>query len=202
MPPGGMSVPDQQEMDATGGAEAAELVAALSAGDDAAFGKLVEAHYALVYRIAWRMLGGPGEAEDVAQETFLRLWRNAADLREAGSVRPWLARVASNLAIDRIRRRRPDASSELPDLADPADGPERLAERRATSRIVDAAIASLPERQRTAIVLTYYEELPNADVAEALGVSIEAVESLLARARRKLKECLEPSRQEIIAGME
>ena len=202
MPSGGASVPEQQEMDAAGAAEAVELVAALAAGDDAAFAKAVEAHYTLVYRIAWRMLGGPGEAEDVAQETFLRLWRSAGDLREARSLRPWLARVASNLAIDRMRRRRPDMSSELPDLADPADGPERHAERQAASRIVDAAIASLPERQRTAIVLTYYEELPNADVAEALGVSIEAVESLLARARRKLKECLEPSRQEILAGME
>ncbi len=202
MPPGGASVPEQQEMDAAGTAEAAELVAGLAAGNEAAFAKAVEAHYALVYRIAWRMLGGPGEAEDVAQEAFLRLWRNAGNLRAARSLRPWLARVASNLAIDRLRRRRPDTTAELPDVADPSDGPERQVERQAASRIVDAAIASLPERQRTAIVLTYYEELPNADVAEALGVSIEAVESLLARARRKLKECLEPSRREILADIE
>ena len=202
MPPGGASVPEQQETDAAGAAEAVDLVAALAAGDEAAFARAVEAHYTLVYRIAWRMLGGPVEAEDVAQETFMRLWRGAGDLREVRSLRSWLARVASNLAIDRMRRRRPDMSSELPDVADTADGPERHAERQSASRIVDAAIASLPERQRTAIVLTYYEGLPNADVAEALGVSIEAVESLLARARRKLKECLEPSRQEILADME
>jgi len=75
-------------------------------------------------------------------------------------------------------------------------------ERRAAGDIVNAAIAGLPERQRVALVLTYYEELANAEVAEVLGVSVEAVESLLARARRKLKEVLESDRQEILASLD
>jgi RNA polymerase sigma-70 factor (ECF subfamily) len=202
VPPSGTSVPGNQGMGVAGDPVAGELLAALAAGDEAAFARVVHLHYDLVYRIAWRMLGGPGEAEDVAQEVFLRLWRGAERLRETRSLRAWLARVAANLAIDRMRRRRPDSSVELSDLADPAAGPERLAERQAASKIVDAAIAALPERQRVAIVLTYYEELANADVADALGVSIEAVESLLARARRKLKDMLASSRQDIVASME
>ena len=148
------------------------------------------------------MLGGPEGAEDVAQEVFLRLWRSAERLRDARSLRAWLARVASNLAIDRMRRRRPDTSAELLEFVDPAARPEREVERKAAGRIVDAAIAALPERQRVAIVLTYYEALANADVADVLGVSIEAVESLLARARCKLKEVLQPHRQDILADMD
>ncbi len=202
MPAGGTSDPDPRRLDAAAGAEAAELLAALSSGDRAVFAQVVTAHYDLVYRIAWRMLGGPAEAEDVVQDVFLRLWRNAGQVRDARSLRAWLARVATNLAIDRLRRRRPDGPAEMPELADPGAGPERQAERRAAGDIVSAAIAGLPERQRVAIVLTYYEELANADVAEALGVSIEAVESLLARARRKLKDVLEPDRRDILASME
>lgn len=202
MAPGGTAVFGHRETDAADDAEAAQLLAALCAGDEVAFRQVVHVHYNLVYRIAWRMLGGPEGAEDVAQEVFLRLWRSAAQLHDARSLRAWLARVASNLAIDRMRRRRPDMSAEFPELVDPAAGPEREVERKATARIVDAAIAALPERQRVAIVLTYYEALANADVADVLGVSIEAVESLLARARRKLKEVLQPHRQEILADID
>jgi RNA polymerase sigma-70 factor (ECF subfamily) len=200
--PGGTAVPGPREAHAVIEAEAAPLLAAIAAGDEAAFGQVVQAHYDLVYRIAWRMLGGPGEAEDVAQEVFMRLWRGADRLHDLRSLRAWLARVASNLAIDHIRRRRRTMPSEFPDLVDPADGPERKAERKAAGMIVDTAIAALPERQRVAIVLTYYEELANADVADVLGVSIEAVESLLARARRSLKERLQPHRQDILSEMD
>lgn len=201
MPEGGAAGPDRQGLLAAD-SDAAELLAALAAGDRSAFARITRAHYDLVYRIAWRMLGGSGDAEDVAQDVFLRLWRNAGQVRQAGSLRAWLARVATNLAIDRLRRRRPDEVSELPELVDPGPGPDRQAERRAAGEIVSAAIAGLPERQRVAMVLTYYEELPNAEVAEVLGVSVEAVESLLARARRKLKEALEPDRQEILSSLD
>lgn len=201
MPEGGSAGSDGQGLHAASG-DAVELLAALAAGDRAAFARITRAHYDLVYRIAWRMLGASGEAEDVAQDAFLRLWRNAGQVREAGSLRAWLARVATNLAIDRLRRRRPADVSEVPELADPDPGPDRQVEWRAAGEIVNAAIARLPERQRVALVLTYYEELPNADVAEVLGVSVEAVESLLARARRKLKEVLEPDRQDILASLD
>jgi len=201
VPEGGIAGPDPQGSHAAGG-DAADLLAALAAGDRSTFARVTKAHYDFVYRIAWRMLGGPGDAEDVAQDVFLRLWRNAGQVRDARSLRAWLARVATNLAIDRLRRRRPDGPAEMPELADPGAGPERQAERRAAGDIVSAAIAGLPERQRVAIVLTYYEELANAEVAEALGVSVEAVESLLARARRKLKEVLDPDRRDILASMD
>jgi RNA polymerase sigma-70 factor (ECF subfamily) len=202
VPSSGRSAPDGPGKPAVRAGEGAELLAALAAGDEAAFARVVRGHYDLVYRVAWRMLGGPGEAEDVAQEVFLRLWRGAERLREIGSLRAWLARVATNLAIDRMRRRRPEGAGEMPEVEDPQPGPERNAERSAASRLVDAAIAALPERQRAAIVLTYSEELANSEVAAALGISIEAVESLLARARRNLKNELASNRHEIVAAME
>jgi RNA polymerase sigma-70 factor (ECF subfamily) len=190
VPSAGSAGRERRQREGEAGEDLARLRAALAAGDRAAFERVVREHYDRVYRIAWRMLGGPADAEDVAQEAFVRLWQGAHRLREAGSLRAWLAKVASNLAVDRLRRRRPEISGELPEVADPAEDPERQAERQATAAVVDAAIAALPERQRIAIVLTYYEELTNAEVAGALEVSIEAVESLLARARRTLKERL------------
>jgi RNA polymerase sigma-70 factor, ECF subfamily len=201
VPDGGTAGPGRQGLHAVDD-DAAELLAALAAGDRAAFTRVAKAHYDLVYRIAWRMLGGPGEAEDVAQDVFLRLWHSAGQVRQAGSLRAWLARVATNLAIDRLRRRRPEVVAELPEIADPDPGPDRRVERRAAGEIVSAAVAGLPERQRVAVVLTYYEELANAEVAEALGISVEAVESLLARARRKLKEVLDSDRQQILASLD
>lgn len=190
MPSAGSAGRERRGREGEAGEDLARLQAALAAGDRRAFERVVRQHYDRVYRIAWRMLGGAADAEDVAQEAFVRLWQGAHRLREAGSLRAWLAKVASNLAVDRLRRRRPEVSGEVPEVADPAEGPERQAERRATAAVVDAAIAALPERQRIAIVLTYYEELANAEVAGVLEVSIEAVESLLARARRTLKERL------------
>jgi RNA polymerase sigma-70 factor (ECF subfamily) len=167
------------------------LLARISAGDAQAFRALVDRHLATVLAIARRMLKDDAEAEDVAQETLLRLWRNAANLQLGpGGVRPWLRRVASNLCIDRVRaRRNTTVVDQVPEESEPAGQMRQLAERELGTR-VDAALKALPERQRLAITLFHYEGMSQIEVGAALGISDEAVESLLARARRTLKATL------------
>jgi RNA polymerase sigma-70 factor (ECF subfamily) len=163
----------------------------VAAGDTAAFRSLVASHLAAVTAIARGMLGDAAEAEDLAQEVFLRLWRSAAtlELGPAG-LKPWLRRVVSNLAIDRLRAGRrlliTEAPPEVPDRATQADAMEQ-ADVQAR---VQAALATLPERQRLALVLFHFDGLSQDEVGAAMQVSAEAVESLLARGRRGLKAAL------------
>jgi len=167
------------------------LLAGVAAGEAQAFRSLVDRHLPTVLAIARRMLRDDAEAEDVAQETLLRLWRNAAGLELGdGGVRPWLRRVAANLCIDRVRAQRNTSLGDaLPEEVEPAVQVTRLAERE-LGRRVDAALKALPERQRLALTLFHYEGMSQIEVGEAMGISDEAVESLLARARRTLKAAL------------
>jgi len=168
------------------------LLARVAAGESEAFRGLVDRHLPTVLAIARRMLRDDAEAEDVAQETMLRLWRNAAGL-ELGpnGVRPWLRRVASNLCIDRVRsRRNTQVVQEVPEESAPPAQVRYLSERELGAR-VDAALQALPERQRLAITLFHYEGMSQIEVGDVLGISDEAVESLLARARRALKAALQ-----------
>lgn len=169
----------------------AVLLGRVAAGEAQAFRGLVDRHLPTVLAIARRMLRDDAEAEDVAQETMLRLWRNAAGLELGpGGVRPWLRRVASNLCIDRVRARRNTSVVEaVPEDSEPAGQVRHLAERELGAR-VDAALKALPERQRLAITLFHYEGMSQIEVGEILGISDEAVESLLARGRRALKASL------------
>lgn len=164
------------------------LMAAVADGDQSAFRTLTELHLRTVVAIARRMLRDDAEAEDVAQEAFLRLWRSADGLEVGpGGVRPWLRRVVSNLAIDRIRARgKIDTVDTLPEVAEPATQLHSIENREVKAR-VDAAIKQLPERQRLALTLFHFEGMSQIEVGEAMGISDEAVESLLSRARRHLK---------------
>lgn len=164
------------------------LLARVAAGEAEAFRNLVDRHLPTVLAIGRRMLRDDAEAEDVAQEAMLRLWRNAAGLElGAGGVRPWLRRVVSNLCIDRVRaRRNTTVTDAVPEESEPPGQVRQLVERELSQR-VDAALKALPERQRLAITLFHYEGMSQIEVGQVLGISDEAVESLLARARRTLK---------------
>ena len=179
----------------------AALTARLAERDPQALREVIALHAGPLHRMAYRMLGDAQEAEDIVQEAMLRLWDHAPRLaarHPVGSASAsglklggWLMRVATNLAIDRIRAGRRFAGGEVPDQAD--DGPLADAQIEADQAMLSARalIAALPDRQRAAIVLTYYEELPNAAAAEALDMNIKAFESLLHRARTSLRAAYE-----------
>ncbi len=170
----------------------AVLLVRFAGGDQSAARELTERLTPQVMRQAWRILGDQFEAEDVAQEAMLRLWRAAEDWRTGEArVTTWLYRVTRNLCIDRIRRRRPSADMEaIPDPEDPgmAEVDRLVADEE--SRALAEEIGKLPERQRMALVLRHFEDLSNPEIADRLETSVEAVESLLARARRHLAKVM------------
>ncbi len=167
------------------------LVARIARGDGEAFRIIVERYLAQLTSIGRRMLRDDAEAEDVAQEALVRLWKGAKGL-EIGpaGLRPWLRRVVSNLCIDRIRANRNTTTVDVvPDRAEAATQLRGLDEQALAAR-VDRALKQLPDRQRLALTLFHYEGLSQNEVGVMLSISDEAVESLLARARRTMKAVL------------
>jgi RNA polymerase sigma factor (sigma-70 family) len=168
-----------------------ELVRRAGLGDAAAVQALVARKLRRVLALAERMLGDASEAEDVAQETFFKVWRNAPRWRPgAAKFDTWLHRVTLNLCYDRLRRRREKPTADPPDTPDPGPGPDRGLMAAAVGERVRVAMQGLPPRQREAIVLCHYQELGNIEAAGLMGVSVEALESLLSRGRRALKAAL------------
>lgn len=172
----------------------------IAAGDAAACQQVVERHLARILALAARILGDRSEAEDVAQETFLRLWSHAGRWRP-GTARlgTWLHRVAVNLCLDRRKRRR-DAQIDdvLPDLPDPQSDIARALEDKDLAQHVQVEIMRLTDAQRMAITLCHYQGLRNTEAADMMTISVEALESLLARARRILRERLQPIAAELL----
>lgn len=176
----------------------ADLMRRVAEGDEAACRAVVGRHLPQVLTLARRMLRDRADAEDVAQESMLRLWQMAARWRADAPIGAWLYRVAHNLAIDRIRRRRPTVDVDAAvGLADPGPNPAQslaAGDRRAA---VEGAIANLPERQRTAITLVHTMEMGNIEAAAAMEISVDALESLLARGRRALRLALAELKDEV-----
>jgi RNA polymerase sigma-70 factor (ECF subfamily) len=168
------------------------LMARVAARDTAALKLLADRHAQLPWRIAYRMLADSAEAEDVAQEALLRLWQHA-DRWQAGGpgVAAWLTRVATNACLDRLRRRRFTSDEAVPERADESALADEAIEEDEVRKAVAECIEALPDRQRAAIVLTYYEERQNKMAAEILAMQLKAFESLLLRARAALRGCVE-----------
>jgi RNA polymerase sigma-70 factor (ECF subfamily) len=167
------------------------LLARVASGEPAAVRALVARKLPRLLSLAQRMLGESAEAEDVAQETFVKAWKQAGAWRPGGArFDTWLHRVALNLCYDRLRRRREVTMEAPPERPDEGPAPDRGLEAADTARRVAAAMAALPDRQREAVTLCHYQDLSNIEAAELMGVSVEALESLLARGRRTLRAAL------------
>jgi RNA polymerase sigma-70 factor (ECF subfamily) len=167
------------------------LLARVASGEPAAVRALVARKLPRLLSLAQRMLGESAEAEDVAQEAFVKVWKQAGSWRPGGArFDTWLHRVALNLCYDRLRRRREVTMETPPERPDEGPAPDRGLEAADTARRVAAAMAALPDRQREAVTLCHYQELSNIEAAELMGVSVDALESLLARGRRALRATL------------
>jgi RNA polymerase sigma factor (sigma-70 family) len=167
------------------------LVAGIARGDPAAVRAFVAAKLPRMTALATRLLGDRIEAEDVAQEVFVRVWRQAERWRPGvAKFDTWMHRVALNLCYDRLRKRREVTMDTLPDRADDGPAPDAGLVSNEASAVVNAALAALPDRQREAIVLVHYQELGNIEAAGLLEISVEALENLLSRGRRALRASL------------
>ncbi|MDO8805649.1 MAG: RNA polymerase sigma factor [Elusimicrobiota bacterium] len=194
----------------TGNENEFELLRRFSEGNEDAFAAVLARWHKPLINFIYRIIPERTEAEDIAQEVFLKVAGAAAGLSRQAKFSTYLYRVAYNLTIDRIRRRNVraanatfvslDENAENADgenfsrqAPDPADLPaDLLRERLETKCSVETALTELPENQRAAIILKVYEDRPYAEIAEILGVSVPSVESLLFRARQSLKKSLKP----------
>lgn len=184
------------------GADDDALMARVAMRDGEAFRALVEAHAAKAHRIGWRMLGDSTEAEDIAQEAMLKLWEQAEKWQPGGAgVGAWLNRVATNLCLDRLRRRRFSSDEEIPEQIDESPLADAQMDEDWKRNRTMVAVQSLPDRQRAAIILTYYEDCSNMSAAEILEMNVKAFESLLLRARHALKVALGDLRPDGTGGL-
>jgi RNA polymerase sigma-70 factor (ECF subfamily) len=170
-----------------------ELVARVANGDRTAARAIMARHLPKILNLGRRMLNDHTEAEDVAQDVFIRVWTHAARWQPGqAKFETWLHRVAINLCYDRLRRRPTSNIDDVPDMPDDAPSPVAKLVETHVAKSVNDALQQLPDRQREALVLCHYQGLTNIDAAAIMGISVEAMESLLSRGRRTLKKTLKP----------
>ena len=184
--------------------EDAALMLSVRRGDERAFEELVRRHQDRVVSLAYRYLGSAADAEDLAQEVFLRVHRARESYEPAARFSTWLHRITVNASLNFLRGRKArkafsaempagDDDDGAPDPADPdQEAPSAAADRDELARVLRAIVDALPERQRMAILLNKYEGMSYEEVAAAMDLSLMAVKSLLTRARVAIRDKLEP----------
>ncbi len=172
------------------------LMARVRRGDHRAYATLVRRHTNMFFGAAYRMCSNRDHAEDIVQEAFLKLWQKPAawDPAKGTKFTTWFYRVVVNISIDRQRREKKyTGPAALDFISDSAPRADEEMQKNQKEMIVEKAIAALPDRQRAALNLCYYEGLSNRDAAETLGIGIKALESLLMRAKAALRGDMERS---------
>ncbi len=164
-------------------------------GDKAAFGRLIEAYQGPVYNLAYRMLGNRGEAEEAAQEAFIRAFTKLDSYDPRRKFSTWMLSITSNYCIDLLRKRRAlllSLDQPLPPhpalMSDRADGPEAQAVDSEREEMVQSLLETLPEDYRQAVVLFYWYDLSYQEIAQVMDTTVSAIKSRLFRARRQLAE--------------
>jgi RNA polymerase sigma-70 factor (ECF subfamily) len=181
-------------------AEDVRLMELVSRGDSGAFEQLVERHQRLVVGTVGRMLGNTSDAEDIAQQVFVRVWKSAKRYVPRAKFTTWLLKITRNLVFNELRRRSrhpqvplqaESEEEERPIRDENAIAPDASMLEQELQKAIDTAIANLPETQRLAVILRRYEELSYEEIAETLDQSVSAVKSLLFRARTELRTSLQ-----------
>jgi len=171
-----------------------EVIRRVGSGDRAAFRVLVERYQGPLHAFVLRMVRRPAVAEELVQEAFVRAFRAAPGFKPTAAVSTWLFHIAARLAMNEAARshHRHEVAGALPEVPAGARSPHDEFERKDLSRAIETALLQLPARQRAAVILARFEELPYREIAKVLGVSEGAVESLLQRARQALARLLDP----------
>jgi RNA polymerase sigma-70 factor, ECF subfamily len=167
-----------------------ELLALIQDGSHRAFAELVQRHTQRFYRLAFRYVQNRETAEDLIQDAFLRLWENPANWQPERNSRftTWFYRIVVNLCLDWQKKKRPVALDEEMPLVDDRETADEAITRIEAQRLLEKEIAALPQRQRTALNLCFEEGLSNQEAAEAMGVKLKALQSLIMRAKTTLKQ--------------
>jgi len=167
-----------------------QLLAAAGTGDLRAFEQIVRRHQARACRIAYRFLGDQAEAEDMAQEAFMRVLKAAPRYQPTAQFSTYLYQIVSRLCLDHRRKKRPVLRREMPDEQDPSPAQINGMIQQERDRAIREALDALPPDQRMAIVLRCYERLSYREIGAAMKKTEKAVDRLLARARGRLAEKL------------
>lgn len=163
----------------------------IAASDPRAFRELVDLHGRSLVTYLTRLTKNQAEAEEIAQEVFVRVWQHASEYRPQYRASTWLHQIAHNLAIDQHRKRRGFHDGEEDTQAPQSERPLALLENKRQAQSLQDALEALPLRQKMAMLLKYEQDFSNPEIGAILELSVDAVESLLARAKRQLKEHLE-----------
>ncbi|MCK9554769.1 sigma-70 family RNA polymerase sigma factor [bacterium] len=186
-----------------------DIIEKASVGDESAFEQIIRSHQENVYFLAYRMTGSHQDADDIAQEVFISVYKNIGKFRKEAGLGTWIHRIAVNKAINRLRRRkirketsldemenfggRASQKSGLPDVSDPKE----LLNIKDKKMIIDAALKKLPAKHSSVIVMFDLQEMSHSEIAKILKISEGTVRSRLHYARKKLYDCLKPLASEI-----
>jgi len=175
-----------------------DLLDRLADNDEIAFRGLVERHIDRAYAIALRILGNAADAEDVVQDTMLKVWTHRGRWQHGrAKFSTWLYRVVSNRCIDLRRKPRTENVDAVPEVADGQPDASSVIERNEVNNLLEVAMQRLPEQQRLAVILSYHESMSNGEIAEVMDTTVAAVESLLKRGRQQLRELLRRHERDI-----
>lgn len=178
--------------------EDSELLDRLAADDEAAFRMLVERHIDRAYAIALRIVGNAADAEDVVQDTMLKIWSHRGRWQHGrAKFSTWLYRVISNRCIDLRRKPRNENVETVPEVADGQPGAVEIIERNELNDMLELAMQRLPEQQRIAVIFSYHENMSNGEIAQVMDTTVAAVESLLKRGRQQLRQLLRKHERDI-----
>ncbi|MEW6639374.1 MAG: RNA polymerase sigma factor [Pseudomonadota bacterium] len=175
-----------------------ELLDRLAANDEAAFRKLVERHIDRAFSIALRIVGSRADAEDVVQDSMLKVWTHRGRWQHGrAKFSTWLYRVITNRCIDLRRQPRTDDVEAVPEPADTRPDAASTMQRNEVTDLLERAMQQLPEQQRIAVIFSYHEDMSNGEIAEVMNTTVAAVESLLKRGRQQLKGILRRHERDI-----